>query len=127
MSLVGLGNIGAAVGTQKITKVRIKVDNYTTIYDGVNKFTGSVPVGRNWELHIDTEVNNSTALWAAAIMVTATGVPSAYANQGNSVKIEFSGLARPIFGFNMGSMPNSNVTISIKLWTTDNWTETLPS
>ena len=115
MPLISLGDIGQIEGAN-ITKVEYKVDTYATLYDGANKYTGEVPVGRTWELKVWADGSKpSGGQWSQAIKVisnvktwsnAAQNLTGAYVNRSFSV--------------NMPAMTSAGVTISsIKYWTID--------
>lgn len=123
----------ASITSPSINWVKALVGaTWYTLYDGTTKTTVALPVGVSWELHVEVKAYSDVGGWAQAVSVIATGVPDAYTKQ--ALADRKVAAAPPgntgwthEFGFNMGAMPDANVTINrIKHWVSDNWTTTKP-
>jgi len=132
----------AALGGVGITKVMIKQltpGSWQKIWENGVTITPAptIPVGTNWELGVAYIASSTVALWAACITVVASPIPTGgdggWTGDGKDSKndrFDFSGSVTkdPEGGiglgpqWNMGPMPNSNVTLRIKCWVTDYYT-----
>ncbi len=103
------------------------IDGWQTIWTkagGVVVPAPTIPVGKNWELRIAWNASSTTALWTAAVTVVASPIPPAgdLAGDGKAAKAvsyATSGSYNDSGDFNMGPMPESNVTLRVKIWVTD--------
>lgn len=100
-------------------------DLYTV---AAGKRSVEIPEGSSWELHVEVQAYSDLGGWAQACSMVATGVPAAYARQCLSDrKVTGGALWVKEFGFNMGPMPMTDVSIaSIKHWVSEQYTVQKP-
>lgn len=97
-----------------------------TLWENYKTAPVQMTVGRNWELLCTYSAYNDAGFFNVTVSVRATGVPSAYQKQALGDRVEFPGSVSKTKGFNMGAMPNSPVTVRVRLWMTDYWTTDKP-
>jgi hypothetical protein len=105
-------------------------NDYTLYTPTGGKKTVELMQGQNWELHVQWScVNKNKGLtgWTACATMIASGVPTTYQRQSKLMNMEWASSFNNDFPFNMGAMPDGNVSISrIKFWATQAYTHEVP-
>jgi len=86
----------------------------------------SIPDGKSWELRVRFGASSTAGLWGSSITVVALEAQPEYQKQSQNTRYLTAGSITDEVDFNMGPMPESNVSLRIKHWVTDYYTQNPP-